>query len=663
MDHEKVEESRPLKYRSLSSRFSIFTGVLLIWVVGVTMWWDISHHTFDWTKGFILCGIVVAIAAAISRFTILLLARPLALLEAGITSVRKGHLVPIQVSRTGDEIEYLGESFNRMIEALAGSQAEIRQHQELLEERIRQRTEELERAMHGALNASQAKSEFLANMSHELRTPMNGLLGMLDLALDGGLNVEQRDQLETAQRCAYSLLALLNDILDLSKIEAGKMMLEKIPFEARALIEDCVKSQAAKALQKRIDLRFEASLALPTLLGDPLRVRQIVANLLSNAIKFTDRGTVRVTLNVAPSPSGHAVVDIQVSDTGLGIPADKLPSIFDKFTQADGSITRKYGGSGLGLAITSRLVEMHKVDDQKGEITVESTVGKGSTFRVTLPHEIAAPQISTTSPGTVEPRTEPSAVQGVRLLLVEDNLVNQKVVLAILRKKGYYIEVANHGREALEKLEASDYDLVLMDIQMPVLDGLEATRLIRRNARWDDLPVVAMTAHAMNGDRERCLQAGMNAYISKPVQPAHLIATIDRQLNSADRHAVAKSTPLDRVLADRMMQDDSVMMKDMLSLFLQIAPERLDRIETAASRGDAVTLQAEIRKISVAADQLASAGLREAARRVEQAASRGDFLQVKRDLAGLRVAVRSLDGLTTGEEPAVKIPSSSTAPR
>src|ERR1700689_1010561 len=329
---ETVEQSRPLKYRSISSRFSIFTGVLLLWVVGVTLWWDIRQHTFDWTKGVILCGIVAMTAAAISGFTIRLLARPLALLEAGITSVRKGQLKPIQVSRTGDEIEYLGESFNRMIEALAGSQEEIRLHQELLEDRIHQRTEELERAMHGALNASQAKSEFLTNMSHELRTPMNGLLGMLDLALDGGVSGEQKDQLETAQRCAYSLLALLNDILDLSKIEAGKMMLEKIPFDARSVVEDCVKSQAAKASQKRIDLRFEAdSSPQPNLLGDPLRVRQIVANLPTNAIKFTDTGKVVVKLDPAPAAAGRINATIQVTDTGLGIPTDKLSSIFEKF--------------------------------------------------------------------------------------------------------------------------------------------------------------------------------------------------------------------------------------------------------------------------------------------------------------------------------------------
>src|SRR5947209_5753612 len=297
VDDGSVERARPQSFRSLSSKFSIFTGVLVLWVVAMILWWDIRHHTFDWTKGVVLCGIVVAVAGAISRFTIRLLARPLALLQAGITSVRQGKFDPIQVSRTGDEIEYLGESFNRMIEELAASQEEIRQHQELLEDRIRRRTEDLEKAMHAALAASQAKSEFLANMSHELRTPMNGLLGMLDLVLDGKLHGDQKEQLETAQRCAYSLLALLNDILDLSKIEAGKMALEKIPCNVRSVIEDCVKSQAAKATQKQIELRFDADLHTHAdIMGDPLRMRQIAANLLSNAIKFTDHGCVRVQL-------------------------------------------------------------------------------------------------------------------------------------------------------------------------------------------------------------------------------------------------------------------------------------------------------------------------------------------------------------------------------
>ena len=661
-----MEEAPPRKYRSLSSRFSIFTGVLLMWVVGVTLWWDLHQHTFDWTKGVLLCVIVALTAATISRFTIRILARPLALLEAGITSVREGHLVPIQVSRTGDEIEYLGESFNRMIEALASSYEEISQHQDLLEERIHQRTEELERAMHGALNASQAKSEFLANMSHELRTPMNGLLGMLDLALDGGVSGEQKDQLETAQRCAYSLLALLNDILDLSKIEAGKMLLEKIPFEARAVVEDCVKSQAAKAAQKKIDLRFETGPEPRlSLLGDPLRVRQITTNLLSNALKFTDRGSVVVKLDFTPCADGRVSISIQVSDTGPGIAPDKLPAIFEKFTQADGSITRKYGGTGLGLAITRRLVEM-----QGGDVRVDSQVGKGSTFRVTLPCEIApvVAQAPPPRPETLDQRLPSPAA--ARLLVVEDNLVNQKVVLAILRKKGYRIDVANDGREALAKLNSSSYDLVLMDVQMPILDGLEATRLIRREARWDRLPIIAMTAHAMNGDRERCLQAGMNAYISKPVQPAHLIATIERQLAAADRDAMSVSagttaSPIERMLTDRLMQEDAPMMNDMLRLFLQIAPERLDRIEAAASRGDLDALHREVKKISVAADQLASTNIKDCTRRIEHAAAIGDFTQAKRDLVALREAVRSLDALTPWSARAflTKTPASSAAPQ
>jgi signal transduction histidine kinase/CheY-like chemotaxis protein len=643
-----MEESRPRKFRSLSSRFSIFTAILLLWVVTVTVWWDFRQHTFDWTKGIVLCVIVAITASMISRFTMRLLARPLALLEEGITSVRKGNLVPIQVSRTGDEIEFLGESFNRMIEALAASQEEIRLHQEHLEERIRQRTEELERAMHGALDASQAKSEFLANMSHELRTPMNGLLGMLDLALDG-VGGEQKDQLETAQRCAYSLLALLNDILDLSKIEAGKMLLEKIPFEPRAVVEDCVKSQASKAKQKRIDLRFESGPgALPALLGDPLRVRQIVANLLSNAIKFTDQGSVLVKLHASPPVAERVDLVIKVSDTGPGIPSDKLASIFEKFTQADGSITRKYGGTGLGLAITRRLVEM-----QDGEIRVDSQLGRGSTFCVTLPLEVAHASTAAARIENTASIESPLPAATTRLLLVEDNLVNQKVVLAILRKKGYHIDVANDGREALERLNAAAYDLVLMDVQMPVLDGLEATRLIRREARWDTLPIIAMTAHAMNGDRERCLQAGMTGYISKPVQPAHLVATIERQLQSAghllEPPSTTTATPLDRMLTDRLMQGDSVLMNDMLRLFIQIAPERLDRIETAVARGDLATLDREVRKISVAADQLASASLRECARSIERASASGDFTQIQRDLESLRAAVRSLDSLTTGQ--------------
>jgi signal transduction histidine kinase/CheY-like chemotaxis protein/HPt (histidine-containing phosphotransfer) domain-containing protein len=639
-----VGKPRIGKLGSLSSKYSAFTSILLLWVVATSLWWDIHLHTFDWTKGLVLCGVVLGVAAAISRFTNRLLARPLTLLEAGITSVREGRLEPIRVSRTGDEIEYLGESFNRMITALAASQEEIRQYQELLEERIRQRTQELEKAMHGALAASQAKSEFLANISHELRTPMNGLLGMLDLVLDSPVGGEQREQVEIAQRCAYSLLDLLNDILDLSKIEAGRMILEKVSFNLRSVAEDCARAQGAKAQQKGIELRFEYVGDVTNVTGDPLRLRQIVMNLLSNAIKFTEKGWVSVRQTVSAGADGNLNMVLDVADTGAGIPAEKVPLIFEKFTQADSSISRKYGGTGLGLAITKRLVEL-----QGGQIRVESRVGRGSTFTVEIPFETAPAAEPTVEP-RLEQRAAVPAAKQARLLLVEDNAVNQRVVLAMLRKKNYAIDVANNGQEALDKLERAteSYSLILMDVQMPVLDGLETTKAIRRNNSWDNLPIVAMTAHAMIGDRERCLQAGMNAYISKPVQQAGLIAVIEQYLASGTgQFAVPKASGVERILTDKLMQQDRALVSEMLRLFMEVAPERLEKLETAAARGDAQTLSDEAKRIGAAAEHIASASLGQLARSIGDAAAQGDFGAVKADVEALRREIQSLEALTS----------------
>ncbi len=518
-------------FQSLSTRFTAFTGVLLLWVVAATLAYDLHQGTLTIAKAMLECCVVLVVAAVISLFTIRVLGRPLRYLQQGITSVRKGRLEQIQVSRTGDEIEYLGESFNQMIDALSSSQDEIHRHQDLLEQRISQRTEELEEAMLRAQAANEAKSEFLANMSHELRTPMAGILGMLDVTLESDLPDEHRDQLETAQRCAYSLLALLNDILDLSKIESGRMGLEKIPFDVRIVLQDCVRSFQPRADDAGIDLVCEVASAVPDeVLGDPLRLRQIFANLLSNAIKFTVKGHIRVTLDATPVADSEVRMRFSVEDTGIGIPAEKLPLIFEKFTQVDGSVSRKFGGTGLGLAITRKLVEMHQ-----GEIGVESEPGKGSTFTVNLRCTVPPPvkaYAKASRPGAAKESRDGAPA---RVLVVEDNQVNQKVVTTVLRKRGFTVELANNGVEALELLERDDaFRLVIMDVQMPVMDGLEATRRIRLNPKWQNLPILAMTAHAMNGDREKCLSAGMNGYISKPVHPAHLISVMDEYMTAAE---------------------------------------------------------------------------------------------------------------------------------
>ena len=644
-----MDEIKAANFRSLSSKFSRFTVLLFLWMVGLIVLWDVRNHAFNAPKAILMCAIVVLLGGLISRFTMRALGRPLALLQQGITSVREGKFEPIQISSTHDEIQYLGESFNQMIAEINDSQAQIRQHRDLLEERIRQRTEDLEKAMRAALAASQAKSEFLANMSHELRTPMNGLLGMLEVVLDSALSAEQREELAIAQRSAYALLALLNDILDLSKIEAGKMMIEAIPYNVRTVLEDCVKSFQARATQKKIALHLEIDAGAPSeVIGDPLRVRQIAANLLSNALKFTERGWVCLRLSTAATAGEATQMKIAVSDTGAGIEAGKLTAIFEKFTQADGSITRKYGGTGLGLAITKRLVEM-----QDGKVNVESQVGKGSTFTVTLPWTpVAESAASSLEPqaGVAVKKVTPSEV---RVLLVEDNLVNQKVVLAILRKKGYLIDVAGDGREALSKLDASlaapdqAYNLVLMDVQMPVLDGLETTRIVRLNSRWDRLPIIAMTAHAMNGDRERCLHAGMNSYVSKPIQPAHLLSIIEKQLQEQTIETPPPQAAVpDNSVTTRLLLEDSAMANDLLEVFLQLAPERLDRLEAAAAEADGTTLGSESRKISEAAEQLASRALSECAQRIELAARGRDFGAALHELQILRREIAELQALT-----------------
>ena len=610
--------------------------------------WDAHQGKIDPLQIALLAVMVPAMAYALSRFTNRLLAAPLVRLQEGIRAVESGRLDPIQISETGDEIEYLGHQLNQMIEKLRASQAEVLEHRQMLEERIRQRTEALEEATQRAMSANRAKSEFLANISHELRTPMNGILGMLDIVLDDPLPDGHREHLEISKGCANTLLALLNDLLDLSKIEAGKMLLERIAFDVRLLSEDCSRALHAKAVEKNIQLRFFADPAVPTrIMGDPLRFRQILTNLLSNAVKFTDQGRVDVGLAMREDEAGRPWLSLTVHDTGLGIAPNQLNDIFEDFTQADGSISRKYGGTGLGLAITRRLVQMHG-----GTIHVQSRVGEGSTFLVELPVETAEPERN--APAAAIPAASVAAkTGGVRVLVVEDNLVNQKVIASILIRHGFRVELAGNGREALAAMNRAPADIVLMDVQMPEIDGLTTARLMRENPQWQHIPIIALTAHAMQGDRERCLQAGMNDYLSKPVAPLAVVECVRRHLlnpmKPAPPRPLALSTGepaaevVESVRAEPVPPDQAELEAGMVRLFVQLAPERLQRLREAATRLDVVSLQAQAHKLAAAAESVDAYQTASCARELALHATTQDYPVIDEHMDKLRREIFRLD--------------------
>lgn len=521
-----------------------------------------------------------------------------------IMVTKDGHRVPVESSAH--------------LFSLNGEQVTLAVVRDMTERKRAER--ELRNAKEAAEIANIAKSEFLANMSHEIRTPLNGIMGMTELTLMSELQPEQKENLTIARSCVQGLIRVINDILDFSKIEAGKLNIEFIPFQVRQVITIVTRAHDITAREKGVGLNCEIDPAVPDMMvGDPLRLQQVLNNLIGNAVKFTEAGLIEVRVRPVTSHQGESCLEFAVRDTGIGISPAEMKRLFKSFSQVDGTITRRYGGTGLGLVISKRLVEM-----MGGEIWVESTKGIGSTFYFMLSLENNPSELDTGP----QPKRYGSVANGsYRILLVEDDLVNQMATLQMLQKAGHTVTVADNGEEALEALEQQNFDLVLMDIQTPKMDGLEATRRIRFREKKTSvhLPIIALTAHALRGDRERCIYAGMDGYVAKPFDQDQMFLEMERVLGmgNPDLDPLVQEAPAPETIVGEDFELDELI-------------EELSKVEKAIIGNDMGKVERQAHQIKLRYGESTLSNLRKNLFKVEIAARKEDSKQVRENFVRLK---------------------------